>query len=70
MGVSKVVYGNTTIMDISGDTVTPNTLMNGITAHKADGTAIVGTAGAYVTGSVLHIPSSQASVNNSVLSLT
>lgn len=70
MGVSKVVYGNTTIMDISGDTVTPATLMNGITAHKADGSAIVGTAGAYVTGKTLHIPSSHASVTDGVLSLT
>lgn len=44
MGVSKVVYGNQTLIDISGDTVTPETLMNGYTAHDASGAAIVGNA--------------------------
>ena len=70
MGVSKVVYGNVTVMDISADTVVANALLNGYTAHGADGKSITGTAGAYVTNTTLYIPSSQASVNNSVLSLT
>lgn len=44
MGVSKVIYGNTTLIDISGDTVTSSTLISGETAHDASGTAIIGTA--------------------------
>ena len=39
MGVSKVIYGNNTLIDLSGDTVTSETLMSGITAHDADGNA-------------------------------
>lgn len=42
--ISKVVYGNQTIMDISQDTVTAATLLSGETAHGSDGEAITGTA--------------------------
>ena len=44
MGISKVIYGNQTIMDISGDSVTAATLLSGETAHGSDGEAIIGTA--------------------------
>lgn len=44
MGVSKVIYGNNTLIDLTGDTVTANKLMSGETAHGADGNLIVGTA--------------------------
>lgn len=44
MGVSKVIYGNQTVMDISNDTVTPQSLLSGATAHSASGEAISGTA--------------------------
>lgn len=44
MGISKVIYGNSTLMDISGDSVTAATLLSGETAHDASGTAITGTA--------------------------
>lgn len=40
--VSKVIYGNTTIMDISTDTVTAADLLSGVTAHGSDGEAITG----------------------------
>lgn len=43
MGVSKVVYGNEIVMDISGDSVTAADLSRGKTAHGADGESIVGT---------------------------
>ena len=43
MAVNKVVYGNTTLIDLTEDTITPEVLMVGYTAHKADGTVIVGT---------------------------
>lgn len=40
--VSKVIYGNTTIMDISDDTVNASALLSGYTAHGADGAPITG----------------------------
>ena len=42
MAVSKVVYGNQTIMDLTGDTITKDKLLSGYTAHGANGEAIVG----------------------------
>lgn len=44
MAANKVVYGNKTLIDLTGDTVTEDTLISGCTAHKADGTIITGTA--------------------------
>lgn len=41
--VNKVVYGSSTLIDLTADTVTPATLMQGYTAHDASGAAIVGT---------------------------
>ena len=38
-----MVYGNRTIVDLTGDTVAPNTLLSGVTAHDASGEAIAGT---------------------------
>ena len=43
MAISKVVYGNTTLLDLTSDTVTAASLAFGITAHGADGNLIVGT---------------------------
>lgn len=42
MGVSKVVYGNDTLIDISNDTVSPSNLLSGATAHDSSGTSISG----------------------------
>lgn len=42
MGVSKVIYGNNVLMDISADTVAAENLLAGETAHGADGENIVG----------------------------
>ena len=44
MATNKVVYSGRTLMDLTGDTVTEETLLRGYTAHRADGTQIVGTA--------------------------
>lgn len=43
MGVNKVVYNGDTLLDLTGDTVTVNTLAEGVTAHAANGEEIVGT---------------------------
>ena len=42
MGVSKVVYGNDTLIDISGDTVSSNNLLSGATAHGSNGESVSG----------------------------
>jgi hypothetical protein len=67
--VNKVVYGNTTVIDLTSDTVTADKVLNGYTAHDASGASIVGTAGASVSGTNLIIPSSMGSVSGTNLSL-
>ena len=48
MSVNKVIYGGRTLIDLSSDTVTPDTLLKGVTAHKKDGSIITGNV---ITGS-------------------
>lgn len=43
MAVNKVVYGNRSLIDLTNDTVTADTLAVGKTAHAADGSIITGT---------------------------
>ena len=43
--VNKVVYGSTVLVDLTGDTVTPDALLAGYTAHDASGTTISGSIG-------------------------
>lgn len=42
MAVNKVVFGNTTIMDISDSTVTPNNMLTGTKAYGANGEPVIG----------------------------
>lgn len=42
MNVNKVAYGGRTLIDLTSDTVTPQTLVRGATAHAADGSIITG----------------------------
>ena len=42
MNVNQVAYGGRTLMDLTRDTVTPQTLVKGATAHAADGSIITG----------------------------
>ena len=42
MAVSKVNYGDDTLIDLTGDTVTPSNLMKGSTAHDSAGNIITG----------------------------
>ena len=42
MSINKVIYGGRTLIDLSSDTVTPDTLLEGVTAHKKDGSVIIG----------------------------
>lgn len=43
MAVSKVNYAGETLIDLTSDTVTPETLDEGVTAHAANGEQITGT---------------------------
>ena len=42
MGVSKVIYGGNTLIDLTADTIKPDKLLAGYTAHGADGEKIDG----------------------------
>lgn len=42
MGRSKIVYAGDTLLDLTEDTVTPQTLLKGATAHNAEGELITG----------------------------
>lgn len=42
MAISKVIYGGQTLIDLTGDNITPAALLVGHTAHGADGEEIVG----------------------------
>lgn len=42
MGYSKVIYGGKTLIDLTGDNITENTLLVGSTAHGMDGEPIEG----------------------------
>lgn len=43
--VNKVVYGASVLVDLTGDTVTPEVLLAGYTAHDASGATISGGIG-------------------------
>lgn len=43
MAISKVVYGSNTLIDLTADTIKPEHLIKGYTAHGADGETITGT---------------------------
>ena len=43
MGYNKVIYGGKTLLDLTADTITPDKLLEGITAHDKSGEAIEGT---------------------------
>lgn len=43
MAVSKVVYNGRALIDLTSDTVTPETLAEGVTAHDSSGAVITGT---------------------------
>lgn len=42
MAINKVQYGNTTLIDLTSDTVTADKLMQGYTAHDRTGALITG----------------------------
>lgn len=43
MAISKVIYGGNTLIDLTSDTLEPDKLLKGYTAHGADGEPVTGT---------------------------
>ena len=43
MAINKVIYGGRTLIDLSGDTVTADKILDGFTAHDKKGDTIAGT---------------------------
>lgn len=43
MAVNKVIYGGNTVIDLTGDTVTSDNLVEGVVAHDKSGASITGT---------------------------
>lgn len=63
MAVNKVLWGSTTLIDLTSDTATPENVLSGVTFHKADGQTASGSVviQTYYTGS--SAPSSSLGVN-------
>lgn len=43
MPINKVVYGSTTLLDLTADTVTVSDVVSGVTFHLRDGNTATGT---------------------------
>ena len=43
MAYNKIIYGGKTLIDLTGDTVTADKLLKGVTAHDMSGESITGT---------------------------
>lgn len=61
MGVNKVIYGNTPVMDITDSTVTSQNLLSGEVAYGANGNRIIGEV---TTETVIANPSGSATAGN------
>jgi hypothetical protein len=65
--INKVVLGSDTVLDLTSDTVTPETLLLGTTAHNAKGEIITGTL---VPCTVYSAESPAATTSNSARTFT
>lgn len=68
MGVSKVVYNKKTLVDLTGSTVTPETLIKGATAFNSKGEKIAGSAekiNCYLENDTEQIPLTSMTLANS-----
>ena len=60
MAVNRVDYGGNTLIDLTADTVTADSLLSGFTAHGADGEPVIGTADGAHVASVTKAPSNNS----------
>lgn len=65
MAISKVNYGNDTLIDLTADTVTPSNLMKGATAHDSAGNSITGVLEATEITTILSADSTDYQVPSS-----
>lgn len=56
VNINKIIYGTSTLIDLTNDTVTPEKMYKGIVAHMADGSTTTGTAEVTVEGTKLIMP--------------
>lgn len=61
--INQVIFGTSTLIDLTNDTVTPEHLFKGIIAHMADGSTTTGTAEVTVVGTKLIMPTGFISVS-------
>ena len=54
--INQVIYGTSTLIDLTNDTVTPERMYKGIKAHMADGSTTTGTAEVTVENTRLIMP--------------
>ena len=54
--INKVIYGTSTLIDLTEDTVHPDRMYKGDTAHSADGSIVTGTAEVTVEDTMLIMP--------------
>lgn len=54
--INKVIYNGRSLIDLTSDTVTPDKLFSGVTAHSSNGQQITGTAEITVSGTRLILP--------------
>lgn len=54
--INKVIYGNRTLIDLTGDTVSAEKMYKGTKAHAPNGTVVTGTAEVTVSGETLIMP--------------
>ena len=67
MAINKVAYNGRTLIDLTGDTVTADTLSKGTTAHDKSGKAIVGTmeSGSSASAVILKPPNMRTGLDSS-----
>ena len=72
MSINKVIYGDSTLIDLTSDSVTASALVSGVTAHDSSGALITGiiaaktSADITVAGPTVTVPSGVYSGSNSV----
>lgn len=64
--VNKVKYGNTTLIDLTGDTVTASSLLSGHTAHDASGAQVSGNVSVVTYYTSTSAPTSQQGSNGDI----
>ena len=67
MKINKVVYGGATLLDLTGDTVNTDALVEGYTAHDASGEEITGTLKLIAVDDALDANSTNPIQNNVVV---